>query len=248
MSAAGIEVIVQPSFWLGSPRTTVGTFVDYWEHMISFEPQRAKQFGIEHFTCISVNPKESIHRPLALQALTAMVEGRFLERERVVALGEIGFNEINEKEEEIFIKQLDICKNEDLLAMIHLPHNNKPKGMDRMEKILEKGNFDYKKILIDHNTEETIQRTLDMGAWAGLSVYPHTKLSPDRVIKIVERYGSNRIMVNSAADWGISDPLSVPLTAKEMLTSGCSVHDIDKVTFHNAYDYFKQSVNFTWKP
>ena len=105
MSKAGIEVIVQPSFWLGSPRTSVGTFIDYWEHMISFETARAKQFGIEHFVCISVNPKESIQRPLALDALKEMK--KFLNRERVVGIGEIGYNLINEFEEEMFFKQLD---------------------------------------------------------------------------------------------------------------------------------------------
>src|SRR4029077_598994 len=72
MSKAGIEVIVQPSFWLGSPRTSVGTFVDYWEHMLTFETKRAKEFGIEHFVCVSVNPKESNERPLALNVLQAM--------------------------------------------------------------------------------------------------------------------------------------------------------------------------------
>ena len=81
MSKAGIEVIVQPSFWLGGPRTFVGTFIDYWEHLISFETTRAKQFGIEHFVCISVNPKESVQRPLALEALQAML--KFIDRERV---------------------------------------------------------------------------------------------------------------------------------------------------------------------
>jgi uncharacterized protein len=73
MSKAGIEVIVQTSFWLGSPRRHVGTFEDYWEHMITFETKRAKEFGIEHFVCISVNPKEAIERPLALDAVDAML-------------------------------------------------------------------------------------------------------------------------------------------------------------------------------
>ena len=166
MSIAGIEVIVQPSFWLGAPRTSVSTFVDYWEHMISFETKRAEEHGIEHFTCISVNPKESIERPLAFDALDAMIDNAFLKRDRVVALGEIGYNLINVLEEEIFVKQLEICQKEDFLAMIHLPHQNKIEGMKRMEKIFENGNYDYNKILIDHNTEETIKRTLDLGAWA----------------------------------------------------------------------------------
>lgn len=248
MSIAGIEVIVQPSFWLGAQRTHVGTFIDYWEHMISFETKRAKEHGIEHFTCISVNPKESVERPLAIDALNAMIDNGFLKRERVVALGEIGYNLINVLEEEIFVKQLEICQKDNLLAMIHLPHQNKTEGMRRMEKIFENGNYDYNKILIDHNTEETIKKTLDLGAWAGLSVYPITKLSPDRVINIVKEYGSDKIMVNSAADWGVSDPLSVPLTAKEMRKNGCSSTDIEKVTFLNAFEFYRQSEKFTWLP
>jgi uncharacterized protein len=248
MSTAGIEVVVQPSFWLGAPRTSVGTFIDYWEHMISFESKRANEHGIEHFVCISVNPKESIERPLALDAFDAMIKNAFLKRERVVALGEIGYNLINDLEEEIFVKQLEVCQKENLLTMIHLPHQNKPEGMERMKRIFENGNYDFNKILIDHNTEETIKMTLDMGAWAGLSVYPVTKLSPDRVINIVNKYGSDHIMVNSAADWGISDPLSVPLTAKEMGRNGSSIKDIEKVTFLNAYEFYKQSPKFTWRP
>lgn len=248
MSIAGIEVIVQPSFWLGGPRTSVGTFIDYWEHMITFETQRAKQFGIEHFTCISVNPKEATERPLALDAFETMTKMDFLDRDRVVALGEIGYNLINESEEEIFIKQLELCKNKGLLAMIHLPHVNKMEGMNKMERIFQTGKYDFDKILIDHNTEETIKKTLDWGAWAGLSVYPVTKLSPKRVIDIVSIFGSEKLMVNSAADWGVSDPLSVPLTAREMRKNCCKVKDIENITFYNAYEFYRQSKNFTWKP
>ena len=173
--------------------------------MISYETLRAKNFGIEQFVCISINPKESIERPLAIEA-TDIMEKEFLNRERVVALGEIGYNLINDLEEEIFVKQLEICKRENLLAMIHLPHIDKTKAMDKMHGIFNENNYDFNNILIDHNTEETIQKTLDWGAWAGLSVYPNTKLSPNRVIDIVNKHGSDRIMVNSAADWGVSRP------------------------------------------
>ncbi len=247
MSLAGIEVIVQPSFWLGSPRTSVGTFVDYWEHMITYETERAKNYGIDHYVCVSVNPKESTQRPLAEEALNVM-ERNFLHREKVVAVGEIGYNLINDLEEEIFIKQLQICKKNNLLVMIHLPHIDKPKAMNLMEKIFNKVNYDFNKILIDHNTEETIQKTLEWGAWAGLSVYPVTKLSPNRVIDIINKYGSNKIMVNSAADWGVSDPLSVPLTAREMRKNNCKKEDIDNITFFNAFEFYKQSEKFTWHP
>jgi uncharacterized protein len=250
MSKAGIEVIVQPSFWLGAPRTSVGTFEDYWEHMISFETTRAKGFGIEHFVCISVNPKEAAERPLALDAINAMLDKGFLDRERVVAIGEIGYNVINDLEEEVLVKQMDIAAKKNMLMTIHLPHKNKPEGMRRIEHLLyenKAGKYQHNKILIDHNVEETIEKTLDLGMWAGLSVYPSTKLSPERAMKILSKYGTKHIMIHSAADWGISDPLSVPLTAREMRKAGFSMKDIEEVTFYNAYEFFRQSPKFTWK-
>ncbi len=249
MSKAGIEVIVQPSFWLGAPRTSVGTFEDYWEHMISFETKRAKDFGIEHFVCISVNPKESTERPLAIEALEAMK--KYLDRERVVAVGEIGFNQINDLEEEVFVKQMDIAADRDMLMTIHLPHNNKPEGMRRIEQILKSNQgkcYNRNKMLVDHNVEETIEKTLELGMWAGLSVYPVTKLSPERAMNIIKKYGTDRIMIHSAADWGPSDPLSVPLVAREMRKANFSINEIERVTFYNAYEFFKQSPRFTWKP
>lgn len=249
MSKAGIEVIVEPSFWLGSPRRFVGTFEDYWEHLISFESVRAKDFNIEHFTCISVNPKESMARPLAIEALKAME--KYLDRERVVGIGEIGYNMINDLEEEVFVKQLDMASQKNMIATIHLPHQNKPEGMNRIEGIITTGTakkkYNTKKILVDHNTEETIEKTLELGMWAGLSVYPFTKLSPERAINIIKKHGTERIMIHSAADWGVSDPLSVALVAREMRKAGISQEEIEKVTLRNAYDFFSQSPKFTWR-
>lgn len=249
MSKAGIEVVVEPSFWLGSPRRFVGTFEDYWEHLISFETKRAKDFGIEHFVCISVNPKEATARPLAIDAIEAMK--KYLDRERVVAVGELGYNLINDLEEEVFVKQMDIAADSDMLMTVHLPHQNKPEGMKRIERILKskKGRrYDKNKILIDHNVEETIEKTLELGLWAGLSVYPVTKLSPDRAMKIVKKHGTERIMIHSAADWGPSDPLSVALVAREMRKANFDREDIERVTFQNAYDFYRQSKKFTWRP
>ena len=114
--------------------------------------------------CISVNPKEVPERPLALEALDAMVGKGYLDRERVVAIGEIGYNLINDLEEEIFIKQMDIASDKNMLMTIHLPHNNKPEGMRRIEKILNADNedrYNRYRILVDHNVEETVGKTLE---------------------------------------------------------------------------------------
>jgi predicted metal-dependent TIM-barrel fold hydrolase len=148
------------------------------------------------------------------------------------------------------IKQMDIASHRDMLMTVHLPHKNKPEGMNRISRILAEGRQRYNrnKILVDHNEEETIEKTLELGMWAGLSVYPVTKLSPERAMNIIKKHGTERIMIHSAADWGVSDPLSVPLVAREMKKAGFSMSEIERVTFYNAYDFFKQSPKFTWKP
>jgi predicted metal-dependent TIM-barrel fold hydrolase len=188
---------------------------------------------------------------MAIDALEPMK--KYLERERVIAVGELGYNLINDLEEEVFVKQMDIATAKNMLMMIHLPHNNKLEGMKRIERILNSENnssknYERGKILIDHNTEETLEKTIEMGAWAGLTVYPLTKLTPERAIKLIKKYGTEHIMINSSADWGISDPLSVPIVAREMRKEGFSNNDIENVTFYNAYEFYKQSSRMTWNP
>ena len=71
--------------------------------------------------------------------------------------------------------------------------------------------------MIDHNNEETVQEVLDRGFWAAFTIYPNTKMGNERMVEIARRYGSERIFVDSSADWGVSDPLAVPKTARLML-------------------------------
>ena len=92
-------------------------------------------------------PKEANARPLGLDAIDVMTKKGYLDRERVVAVGEIGYNLINELEEEVFIKQMDIV-DKDLLMTIHLPHNNKVEGMNRIEKILNSSDRYKRKMIL----------------------------------------------------------------------------------------------------
>lgn len=245
MARSGIEVVIEPSFWLGSRRSSVGTFEDYWEHMITFERQRAQMFGIAHFTCISVNPKEARERPLALDALR--VVEKYLDREGVVAVGEIGFDLITKEEEEVFVRQLHMAMARNMLMLIHTPHTNKLEGTKRIVEIVVGEKAPQEKIIIDHNTEETIGLVRRLDCWAGLTVYP-SKLSPQRAVNIIKGHGTDRILINSSADWGISDPLSVPLTALEMRRAGFRADEIEKVVFRNPLAFYMQSPVFTWRP
>ncbi len=239
MAAAGIVACIEPAFWLGQPRTHVATYIDYLSMIVGFERFRAGQFGIRHYCAIGLNSKEANNEELAEAVMEILP--RFALKEGVVAIGEIGYDEQTELEDRYFRRQLELAKELQLPVMIHTPHRDKKRGTLRsMAVILEHG-LDPSWVVIDHNNEETVKDVLDRGFWAAFSIYPFTKMGNERMVEIVKRYGSERIIVDSACDWGISDPLAVPKTAELMRRAGISEADIRKVTYANALTAYGKS-------
>ncbi|MDD4888532.1 MAG: TatD family hydrolase [Phycisphaerae bacterium] len=242
MAAAGFAVIVEPSFWLGSARRSPQTFWDYWNHMITFEPTRAKAAGIDYYCAISVNPKESEDTVLADETLARIEE--YLDPQVVLMVGEIGFNNTTPNEERAFRKQLQIAVRRNLPIMIHTPHVNKLKGTIRTVEILKEMKIPPHLVDIDHCTEETLPtaRTFE-GCWCGMTVYP-TKLSPERAAKLVQQYGPERLLVNSSADWSDSWPLGVVMAAQAMAKLGLPESTIRAMVWDNPIGWMKQSPRF----
>jgi len=208
MAAAGVRAIIEPAFWLGQPRTTLGAFVDYFSTLVGWERFRASQFGIAHYCAIGLNSKEANNEALAKEVLEVLP--RFALKEGVVAVGEIGYDEITPAEERVYQVQLEFAREHDMVVMVHSPHRDKKRGILRSIEVAAEVGVPMEKLVIDHNNEETVEDTLNAGAWAAFTIYPHTKMGSERMAELVERYGPERIIVDSSADWGVSDPLSVP--------------------------------------
>ncbi len=242
MAVAGIEAVVDPAFWLGSPRRHAGTFYDYFEHLLGYEAQRAAEYGIKHHCCLSVNPREANDLALANEVLERLPE--YLDRPGCVALGEIGFDRGTEAEEEILRKQLRLGRDRRMPMLVHTPHQYKRVGVERILKILAEEDVDQQLVIVDHNTEETMPLYAGFDVWVALTVYPVTKLSPERAVAILRQYGTDRMLVNSSADWGPSDVLSVPRVANLMLRSGFSREETEKVVFQNPARFYSQSSRF----
>jgi len=239
MSKAGVRAVIEPAFWIGQPRTTLGAFVDYFSQILGWERFRASQFGIAHYCCIGLNSKEANNEALAKDVL-AVLE-RFVLKEGVVAVGEIGYDEISAAEEFAYVAQLALAVKHDMVVMVHSPHRDKKRGIQRSLAVAKECGQPMAKLVIDHNNEETVQDVLDAGAWAAFTIYPHTKMGSERMVEILRKYGPERIIVDSSADWGISDPLSVPKTAALMLQRGIDPAWVEKVTWQNALDAYAQS-------
>jgi predicted metal-dependent TIM-barrel fold hydrolase len=239
MAAAGIAALVEPSFWLGQPRTHVGTFEDYFSGLLGWERFRASQFGIRHFCTLSLNPKEANNARVAAGVIELLP--RYLGKDGVVAVGEIGYDDLTPEEDKYFAAQLELALRFDLPVLVHTPHRDKKRGTERSLGLIRDVGFPEERALIDHNTEETLPLVLATACWAGHSIYPNTKMDEARMVALVKKYGSERILVNSAADWGVSDPLKVPKTVALMRESGVTEADVARIFWQNPVAFFAQS-------
>jgi uncharacterized protein len=238
MFAAGVRALVEPSFWLGQPRTSVASFTDYFDGLIGWERFRAAQFGIRHHCTIALNPKEA-NDPRCVEVLGVLP--RYLAKDGVVAVGEVGYDSMTPEEDTAFATQLGLAIEHELPALVHTPHRDKLAGTKRTLDVVRESGIDPGRVVVDHLNEPTVGLVAESGCWMGFSIYPDTKMDERRMVAILEEYGLDRMVVNSAADWGRSDPLKTYKTGLAMLDAGFSESDVDKVLWRNPVEFYGQS-------
>ncbi|WP_245606036.1 TatD family hydrolase [Promicromonospora kroppenstedtii] len=243
--AAGVRVVVEPAFWLGQPRTSVGSFTDYFDSLLGWERFRAAQFGVRHHATIALNPKEA-NDPRCREVLAEVP--RYLLKDGVVAVGEVGYDSMTPEEDEVFAAQLEMAKEAGLPVLVHTPHRDKLAGTRRTLDVVRESGIAPERVLVDHLNETNVALVRDAGAWAGFSIYPDTKMDEHRMVALLREYGTDRMIVNSAADWGRSDPLKTVRTGQEMLAAGFSDDDVDQVLWRNPVAFYEQSGNLVLDP
>ncbi|MEU5974426.1 TatD family hydrolase [Streptomyces sp. NPDC047315] len=235
MYDAGVRALVEPSFWLGQPRTSPQSFVDYFDALLGWEPYRAAQYGIAHHCTIALNPKEA-NDPRCTPILDELP--RYLVKDSVVAVGEIGYDSMTPAEDAALAAQLQLAADHGLPALVHTPHRDKLAGLHRTVDAVRESALAPEYVLLDHLNETTVRPALDSGCWLGFSVYPDTKMDEERMVAILTTYGTERMLVNSAADWGKSDPLKTRKVGEAMLAAGFSADDVDQVLWRNPVAFY----------
>jgi uncharacterized protein len=250
MAQAGCIAITEPAFWAGFDRSSAQGFYDYFRQLTEYEPKRAAQFGIQHFTWLCINPKEADDPGFAREVVSMIPD--FLNSKdqlcggNVLGIGEIGLNKNTKNELIILEEQIALAETYNQMVLVHTPHlEDKLKGTRLTMDALSASTIDPGRILIDHVEEHTVPEVLERGFWAGMTLYPDTKVTPQRAADIIEMYGDERIWMNSAGDWGCSDPLAVPKARLEMRRRGHAPTTVDKVTFDNPQQFLSQSPNFS---
>ncbi|MFD9907415.1 TatD family hydrolase [Streptomyces sp. NPDC059063] len=235
MHAAGVRAVVEPAFWLGQPRTSPASFVDYFDALLGWEPFRAAQYGIAHHCTIALNPKEA-NDPRCTPVLDLLP--RYLVKDNVVAVGEVGYDSMTPAEDAALAAQLELAADHELPALVHTPHRDKLTGLRRTLDVVQESALAVDHVLIDHLNETTVKEAKDAGCWLGFSVYPDTKMDEDRMVAVLRTYGPEKVLVNSAADWGKSDPLKTRKVGEAMLAAGFDEDDVDRVLWRNPVAFY----------
>jgi predicted metal-dependent TIM-barrel fold hydrolase len=244
MAQCGCVAVSEPAFWAGFDRGSAEGFRDYFRHLTEVEPKRAAQFNIQHYSWLCINAKEAENVQLSREVIAVIPD--YLDRPNVLGIGEIGLNKNTRNEATIFQEHVDLAMRTNELILIHTPHlEDKYKGTRMIiDMLTEDTRVDPQRVLIDHVEEHTVRLALDAGFWCGMTLYPTTKCTPQRAVDIIEMVGSDRIMANSAGDWGKSDPLAVPEMIQEMKRRGHAESVIRKIVYENPLAFFSQSVRW----
>ena len=260
LALSGVVAVSEPAFWAGFDRSPAG-FVDYFRQLTEFEPARAAQFGIRHYCWICLNPKEAEDPGKAREVLGVIPE--FLDKPTVLGVGEIGLNKNTPNEARVFQQHIQLAMDwanrqspgsqrpRHALILIHTPHlEDKLKGTRMILEMLKDfgAAIDPQRVLIDHVEEHTIGMVKDAGYWAGITIYPISKVTPPRAVDMIEIFGAERLCVNAAADWGVSDPLNTHRTWLETRRRGQNLDTLLRIFHNNPAMFFGQNSRFAIRP
>jgi uncharacterized protein len=248
MARSGCVAVGEPAFWMGYDRASAASFYDYFRQLTQWEPQRTANYGIRHYAWVGINAKEAENTAFAKEVIALLPE--FLDKPEVLGVGEIGLHKCTPNEVATLLELIDLGLGRGEQMLFHTPHlEDKFKGTRMILDLLRADpRVDRSRICIDHCEEHTIRLALDEGYWAGITLYPLTKATPERAADMVEMYGAERILVNSSADWGPSDPLAVPAFIHAMRRRGCADSFIRRIVYDNPLKFFNQSRGFTFTP
>ncbi len=240
----GCKAVCEPAFWAGYDRSSAAGFYDYFRQLTEYEPRRAAQFGLPHFCWLCINPKEAEDLTLAEEVISLIP--KFLDHNTVLGIGEIGLNKNSRNEMIILEKHVDFAAKHNQLILVHTPHlEDKLKGTKLIVDLIKSDSrIDPGRVLIDHVEEHTVKMVLEAGFWGGMTLYPESKCTSPRAIDILENYGSERLWMNSACDWGVSIPLAVPYAAQEMRRRGYNDETIDDIFYKNPFRFLHQCPKF----
>lgn len=232
MYLAGIDTIITCSFYpYKLANETV--LLNHLERILHYDTKRVGKYGIDLKVALGIHPSNTTINPKLIYDNLY----KWIENKDIIAIGEIGLEDLTENEYKLFEEQLDIAQETKTKVIVHTPRKNKEKVLKEIMNVLE-NHIDPNLVVIDHVNKNIIGELINTDYTLGLTVQPQ-KLTPQDAIDILDEYGFDRFLLDSDMSNNPSNPLSVPKTVRELERLGFENKEIKKVAFKNAEKFYK---------
>lgn len=231
MYLAGIDTAITCSFYpYRIDNETI--LLNHLNRILEYDTKRAKEYGLDLKVALGIHPANSIENPEIIYENLY----KWIENNQIVAIGEIGLEDLTETEIKVFKEQLDIACETKSKVIIHTPRKNKKEVLNEIMNILPQ-HLDENQAVIDHINPEVVSDAINTDCMLGLTVQPQ-KMEKEDAISILDEYGFDRFLLNSDISNKPSDPLSVPKTIRELKRLGYDQTDINKISHENAKKFY----------
>lgn len=232
MYLAGIDTAITCSYYpYKIPHELV--LLNHLNRILEFDTKRANEYGLKLEVALGIHPTNSNINPESIfKNLYSWIENK-----QIIAIGEIGLEDLTENELSIFKQQLDIADETNSKVIIHTPRKNKSEVLNTILEIVPE-HMDENNAVIDHINPNVVGQVIDTDYMLGLTVQPQ-KMDKFEAISILDQHGFDKFLLNSDISNKASDPLSVAKTIRELTRQGYKKSDIEKVASENAKRFFR---------
>ncbi len=231
MYTSGIDTVITCAYYPYRLMNEI-VYLNHLERILKYDTKRAKEYGLDLKVALGIHPTNTeINPELIYENLY-----NYIENNEIIAIGEVGLENLTEAEYEIFKQQLIIADETNTKVIIHTPRKNKKEVLSEIKKVVN-NNIDPKLVVIDHINKNVIEDVIDDKYTLGLTVQPQ-KMNVDEAIDILDNYGFDRFLLNSDISNKPSDPLSVVKTIRELDKLNYKKSKINKISHENAIKFF----------
>lgn len=232
MYLSGINTIVTCGFYpYKLANETV--LLNHLERILHYDTRRVEEYGIDLKVALGIHPANTEIKPDLIYEYLY----KWIKNNDIIAIGEIGLENLTEEEYTIFKGQLDIAEETKTPVIVHTPRKNKEKVLKEILTILP-DHIKPELVVIDHVNQNIVGELIDTDYTLGLTVQPQ-KMDKEDAITILKEYGFDRFLLNSDISNKPSDPLSVAKTVRELQRLEFEKKEIEKVASKNAKKFYK---------
>ncbi len=235
MKIAGVDAIISCAYDPLEMKNSNVSF-EHFNRIVDRETKRVENEGIKLYCAIGVHPRaipKDYHK--VIEKLP-----EYLDKDNVIAIGEIGLERANELEEEAFIEQLKLADENEYKIIVHTPRTNKIEVTNRIIELLD-DNINPKQVQLDHIDFSIIKSVIDKDYSLGITVQP-LKMSTEDTVRMLEEYGYDKFVLDSDISYAPSNPMALPETKHKLEKIGINKNNINKVMFENVSKFYNLKI------